>query len=505
MLEKLPPSSQASAGLTYNSLQSLEGKRFVKLSPEDAEAEDDFKESGKVDTYRDLSTSTKVTQVEHLQSQCDPLCINSILQLKKSKANKQNQAGSKTEAQAVVQGTLIFTIFLSCSFKDWLPSQQGLREDSVAYTMHGLHPVKEHAEGNQSSLQNLWRESLFVPSKPPMNFSSHQSEGAIQSISGMEASLSTNKTNDNTLHREMGVGEQLAPNPYRYLLNEPYKCQDSSPFLILLIAVEPGHVEARNAIRQTWGNESLFMGMGFVRLFLMGMKSGFDGHLQHAIVEESLQHHDIIQQDYMDTYYNLTIKTLMGMNWVAEYCPHASYVMKTDSDMFVNTEYLIKKLLKPELPPQHNYFTGYLMRGYAPNRNKDSKWYMPPELYSSERYPIFCSGTGYVFSGDMAGKIYQASLSIRRLHLEDVYVGICLAKLRIDPVPPPNEFLFNHWRVSYSSCKYSHLITSHQFQPSELIKYWNHLQSNKHNACINIVKEKNSKLRHRKLEWERHR
>ncbi|XP_058256664.1 beta-1,3-galactosyltransferase 2 [Hemibagrus wyckioides] len=398
---------------------------------------------------------------------------------------------------------LIFTIFLSCSFKDWLPSQQGLREDSVAYTMHGLHPIKEHAESNQSSLHSLWRESLFVPSKPPMNFSSHQSEVAVQSISGMEASLSTNKTNDNTLHREMGVGEQLAPNPYQYLLNEPYKCQDNNPFLILLIAVEPGHLEARNAIRQTWGNESLFMGMSFVRLFLMGVKTSPDGHPQSAIVEESLQHHDIIQQDFMDTYYNLTIKTLMGMNWVAEYCPHACYVMKTDSDMFVNTEYLIKKLLKPELPPQHNYFTGYLMRGYAPNRNKDSKWYMPPELYSSERYPIFCSGTGYVFSGDMAGKIYQASLSIRRLHLEDVYVGICLAKLRIDPVPPPNEFLFNHWRVSYSSCKYSHLITSHQFQPTELIKYWNHLQSNKHNACINIAKEKSSKFRHRKLEWER--
>lgn len=396
---------------------------------------------------------------------------------------------------------LLFTIFLSC--KHWLPSQPGLRENAVAYAMHGLHPVKEHVEGNQSSLQSLWRESIFAPSKPPMNFSSHESKVASQSISGMEASLSTNKTNGNTLHREMGVGEQLAPNPYRYLLNEPYKCQDSSPFLILLIAVEPGHVEARNAIRQTWGNESMLMGVSIVRLFLMGMNSSPYGQPQSAVMEESFQHHDIIQQDFMDTYYNLTIKTLMGMNWVAEYCPHTRYVMKTDSDMFVNTEYLIQKLLKPELPTRHNYFTGYLMRGYAPNRNKDSKWYMPPELYSSERYPIFCSGTGYVFSGDMAAKIYQASLSIRRLHLEDVYVGICLAKLHIDPVPPPNEFLFNHWRVSYSSCKYSHLITSHQFQPSELIKFWSHLQSNKHNACINMAKEKSSKLRHRKLELER--
>uniref|UniRef100_A0A3Q2DU33 Hexosyltransferase n=1 Tax=Cyprinodon variegatus TaxID=28743 RepID=A0A3Q2DU33_CYPVA len=253
--------------------------------------------------------------------------------------------------------------------------------------------------------------------------------------------------------------------------------------------------------QQTWGNETVAGGVGFVRLFLLGTGKSLDAFLQSSIEEESRVYHDIIQQDYQDTYYNLTTKTLMGMNWVATYCPKVSYVMKTDSDMFVNTEYLVQKLLKPELPPKRRYFTGYLMRGFAPNRNKESKWYMPPEVYPSERYPIFCSGTGYVFSGDLAELIYQASLSIRRLHLEDVYVGICLAKLRIDPTPPPNEFLFNHWRVSYSSCKYSHLITSHQFHPKELMKIWNHLQSNKHNACINTAKEKNS--RHRKFHGHR--
>ncbi|XP_062869040.1 beta-1,3-galactosyltransferase 2 [Trichomycterus rosablanca] len=407
----------------------------------------------------------------------------------------------RTHVLGLLLLVLIFTIFLS--FQDWLPNRPRLRDNPVAYTMRGLHPPKEHAEGNYSSLRSLFKESLYIPPKPPVNLSSYQSGVSAQGVAGLMASLNSSHTNTNTLHREMGVGEQLAPQPYPYVLNEPYKCQESSPFLILLIAAEPQQVEARNAIRQTWGNESMDMGLGFVRLFLLGMPSGPNGYPQSAIREESLQHHDIIQQEYMDTYYNLTIKTLMGMNWVARYCPHAKYVMKTDSDMFVNTEYLIQKLLKPEMPSRHNYFTGYLMRGYAPNRNKDSKWYMPPELYSSERYPIFCSGTGYVFSGDMARKIYQTSLGIRRLHLEDVYVGICLAKLRIDPVPPPNEFLFNHWRVAYSSCKYSHLITSHQFQPSELIKYWNHLQSNKHNACINMTKEKSGRLRHRKLHWDR--
>ncbi|KAJ0032715.1 hypothetical protein NQD34_002796 [Periophthalmus magnuspinnatus] len=401
----------------------------------------------------------------------------------------------RTHVAGLLSLALLFTLFLFFSHQDWLPGRTGPRDNPLAYTIRGFRSPKVDASQN-SSLRSLFKDAN-VAAKPLLNLSTQQAEtgGSSGRVMGLGDAMSAN----NSLQKEMDVTGKLSAQPYRYILNEPLKCKDNTPFLILLIAAEPGQMDARNAIRQTWGNESIAMGLGFVRLFLLGLGKS---SLQSRIEEESRIYHDIIQQDYQDTYYNLTIKTLMGMNWVATHCPRVSYVMKTDSDMFINTEYLIQKLLKPELPPKQRYFTGYLMRGYAPNRNKDSKWYMPPELYPSERYPIFCSGTGYVFSGDLAELIYQASLSIRRLHLEDVYVGICLAKLRIDPQPPPNEFLFNHWRVSYSSCKYSHLITSHQFQPGELVKYWNHLQTNKHNACVNAAKEKNGRYRHRKFHGE---
>lgn len=386
---------------------------------------------------------------------------------------------------------LLFAMFLFCSHHDWLPGRAGFKENPVIYTFRGFRSPK--SETNHSSLRNIWKDAVPQTLRPQAN--PNDTDPAPPGVTGLENTLRAN----GSLYSDKGAGHAPAY-PFRYLINEPDKCRDRRPFLILLIAAEPQQTEARRAIRQTWGNESLAPGVPITRIFLLGLASPHaGGRFQRAILEESRRHRDIVQQDYLDTYYNLTIKTLMGMNWVATHCPHAPYVMKTDSDMFVNTEYLIHKLLKPELPPRRNFFTGYLMRGYAPNRNKDSKWYMPPDLYPSERYPVFCSGTGYVFSGDLAEKIFRASLGIRRLHLEDVYVGICLAKLRIDPVPPPNEFVFNHWRVSYSSCKYSHLITSHQFQPGELVKYWNHLQQNKHNACANAAKDKAGRYRHRKL------
>ncbi|XP_026230253.1 beta-1,3-galactosyltransferase 2-like [Anabas testudineus] len=378
----------------------------------------------------------------------------------------------------------------------WLPRLTGKpwwRGHPVVYGSGGL-TIK--AKLNISSQHSLWR-FVIVPqptSNRDFNISSHETDDVLspQGNTSFENTVVVNTSQT----QQGGPSGIITHGPFHYIINEPGKCADKqpAPFLVLLIATEARQVEARNAIRQTWGNESVASTLGFIRLFLLGKNDGELGLLQQRMLEaESRRYHDIIQQNFLDSYKNLTVKTLMGMNWVAMHCPRASYVMKTDSDMFVNTEYLIYKLLRPEVKPKKNYFTGNNMRGYAPNRNKNSKWYMPPELYPSEKYPTFCSGTGYVFSGDLARKIYRASLSIRHLHLEDVYVGICLAKLRIETSPPPNEFLFNHWRVSYSSCKYSHLITSHGFHPNELLKYWHHLQSNKNNACINTFKERTSR------------
>ncbi|XP_028988925.1 beta-1,3-galactosyltransferase 2-like [Betta splendens] len=379
-------------------------------------------------------------------------------------------------------GVLVFLVH-----QVWLPKLKGMpwwRGHPLVYGGGGL---TTKAKLNTSAQHTSWR-FVIVP-QPTFKTNVNSSFHEIGDVSSSQGNSSFDSTMMANTSRSQGgdINAIISQGPFTYIINEPDKCAEGrpTPFLVLLIATEARQVEARNAIRQTWGNESVAPRLGLTRLFLLGKSEGELGLLQQRMLEaESRRYHDIIQQDFLDSYKNLTMKTLMGINWVAVHCPQTSYVMKTDSDMFVNTEYLIYKLLRPETRPRKNYFTGNNMRGFAPNRNKNSKWYMSPELYPSDKYPTFCSGTGYVFSGDLARKLYQVSSRVRHLHLEDVYVGICLAKLRIEPTPPPNEFLFNHWRVSYSSCKYSHLITSHGFHPNELLKYWHHLQSNKHNACL---------------------
>ncbi|NWS66068.1 B3GT2 galactosyltransferase, partial [Crotophaga sulcirostris] len=264
---------------------------------------------------------------------------------------------------------------------------------------------------------------------------------------------------------------------FEFIINEKEKCKDKTPFLILLISTTAAEILLRNSIRKSWGDESVVPGVEVVRLFMLGVESKGPTNI---LLRESEQYHDIIQQDFLDTYNNLTLKTMMGMNWVASYCSGASFVMKTDSDVFVNTRYLIEKLLRPLSPPPQNYFTGCLMQGHKPVRNKKNKWYISEEEYPGENYPPFCSGTGYVFSGDLASKIVSASVAIKYIHLEDVYVGLCLNAKGIQIAPPSSHSLFNINKVPFSPCRYNNIITSHRIQTNEHILYWETLQKKSH-------------------------
>ncbi|XP_069475142.1 beta-1,3-galactosyltransferase 2-like [Ambystoma mexicanum] len=323
----------------------------------------------------------------------------------------------------------------------------------------------------------------YLPEEIKTNFRSNLSLGPLAAPTELPPAQDTGLRNTVGAHH---INSTRSPTSiqFRFIINEADKCRDGLPFLIWLVPSEPSLVQARQVIRQTWGNESLVPGIRIVRIFLLGITTQPESKLQQDIFEESRQYHDIVQHEYLDTYKNLTIKTLMGLNWVATFCPNTTYVMKADCDVFVNTEYLIHYLLKPDQPPRHMYFTGCLINA-GPVRDSSSKWYIPPEIYPDRRYPTFCSGTGYVFSGDLAAKIFAVSFSVKKLHLEDVYVALCLKALNVTPEAPPRKSDFNSWRIAFSICHYSRLITSHGFQPDELLKYWTIFQQGK-GDCVSM-------------------
>ncbi|XP_077329575.1 beta-1,3-galactosyltransferase 2-like [Lithobates pipiens] len=271
------------------------------------------------------------------------------------------------------------------------------------------------------------------------------------------------------------------PYPYKFLINQEKKCNDRYPFLVIMVTGRLDDIDSRHAIRETWGNESNY-DVDVVRIFLVGLPKIFVKRTQRMLEEESEAFGDIVQQDFMDTYYNLTLKTLMGIEWVAKFCPTTSYVLKIDDDLFLNVDYLVHQLLCPELPVRTNYFTGQILKDTGPLRDKNYKWYVPKEVYPNDTYPPYCIGTGYVFSVDMVKKIYDISQVIRIIPIEDSFMGICLYELNISPIAPPPGIFNSHW-IEYNHCRFKKLILVHHYKANELRKVWADFWTNKTSGC----------------------
>ncbi|XP_077118129.1 beta-1,3-galactosyltransferase 1-like [Ranitomeya variabilis] len=274
----------------------------------------------------------------------------------------------------------------------------------------------------------------------------------------------------------------LYPFPYKFLISQPDKCKNRKPFLVLMVIVRCQDLKSRHIIRETWGNESLY-GVEVVRIFLVGLPqfATQDG-TQDFLEEESEIFGDIVQQDFMDTYNNLILKSLMGMEWLTKFCPSARYVMKTDSDSFLNVDYLIHSVLYPDLPVRTNYFTGAIINNVKPFRNKADKWYVSKEIYANDTYPPYCTGPGYVFSADMAKKIYDVAQEIRVIPMEDVFMGICLYKLHIPPSESPKG-AFDINRLEYDHCKFRKVVIVQNYSGKELRNIWADYQNKKSQKC----------------------
>ncbi|KAJ7994479.1 hypothetical protein DPEC_G00249680 [Dallia pectoralis] len=263
------------------------------------------------------------------------------------------------------------------------------------------------------------------------------------------------------------------PHKYHFILDEPEKCGEENPFLVLMVPVAPYNREARDAIRSTWGTERQVLGKEVRLFFLLGLPSGEGAdQLQVKVSEESRDHRDLLQSDFIDCYKNLTIKTMMMMEWLSSRCPNASYAMKIDSDMFLNVNTLVNMLLHAR---EQRFMTGLVARWGAVLRDPNSKWYIPKSVLADNVYPPYTLGLGYVFSLDLPRKLVEASRHVKAVYIEDVYLGLCMRHLGIEPTDPPAGNLFNVFPVPYNRCAYSRLIATTTHSLTDQVNAWRDL------------------------------
>ncbi|XP_067119667.1 beta-1,3-galactosyltransferase 1-like isoform X1 [Centruroides vittatus] len=248
-----------------------------------------------------------------------------------------------------------------------------------------------------------------------------------------------------------------------YKINQPNKCKQANYSIAFMIPSTTGRISARNAIRETWGGYAKEAGIPV--LFLLG--TPFLQHQQKYIEMENTLYQDIVQVKCMDRYRNLSLKSVAMMKWVSEYCFNTAYILKADDDMLINVNRLLQTFYNKNY--KRTIF-GRIMSGLSPHRLKKSKWYVSEKEYKNNFYPNFTSGPSYLFTTDSAKILFETSLELPYLHLEDVFMtGVVADKADIKRVAN-NEFKNDHRSLTFQS--FNTLISAHEYSPRTLHRIW---------------------------------
>ncbi|XP_031434475.1 N-acetyllactosaminide beta-1,3-N-acetylglucosaminyltransferase 2 [Clupea harengus] len=267
---------------------------------------------------------------------------------------------------------------------------------------------------------------------------------------------------------------------YPMVVDQPHICQDG-PFLLLAIKSLMPHFDRRQAIRESWGRAGLLANRTVATVFLLGNATAGDHFpdLSAMLQYESAQHRDLLQWDYRDTFFNLTVKEVLFQHWVDTSCPQVSFIFKGDDDVFVNTPRILDFL--KGLPPAkaRDLFIGDVITHAGPHRDKRVKYYIPETMFVG-MYPPYAGGGGYLYSGDLARRLHAVSHQVALYPIDDVYTGMCLRKLGLAPEKHKGFRTFDvEEKFRGNPCTYKGLMLVHPRTPQDMIKIWGWLNDPK--------------------------
>ncbi|KAM8875371.1 UDP-GlcNAc:betaGal beta-1,3-N-acetylglucosaminyltransferase 7 isoform 1-T1 [Spinachia spinachia] len=274
------------------------------------------------------------------------------------------------------------------------------------------------------------------------------------------------------------------------LLNHPEKCTGDVYLLMVIKSVATQH-DRREVIRKTWGKEQLVDGKEIKTLFLLGKpSSAAEGvHHQKLVEYEDYIYRDILQWDFLDSFFNLTLKETHFLKWFHTYCPSVRFVFKGDDDVFVRVENVFEYLESSN--GANNLFVGDVIFKAKPIRNKNNKYYIPQALYNKTLYPPYAGGGGFLMDGTLARRLHWVADSLELYPIDDVFLGMCLEVLEVTPIKHNAFKTFGlvrdkNSKLNKEPCFFRSMIVVHKLLPSDLMDMWNLVNSDL--VCSHKVK-----------------
>lgn len=317
----------------------------------------------------------------------------------------------------------------------------------------------------------------------------------------------------------LGDGGQVVANhhSFQYLLNKPHLCSgagdsngrvratsdanvnnmswttetppETPPVLVhtvIMVVTAPSNFATRLAIRQTWG--TLVQNKDYRLAFVMGQPE--DSKVQAKIVDEDTTYGDIIQENFADTYRNLTLKSIAILKWVDSYCRNSKFVIKIDDDCFLNVA-IVRSYLDGRKETRTIF--GRVWQKVKPIRDEKDKWHVTKEEFDGDAFPDYVGGPTYAMTTDAVPDLYAASMhtSGQQAHfvLEDVYVtGMCADKAKVARVTDTKFGVAD----PPTTCSARSAISFHRVQPDVMFLLWWLVNDSKLDAVCTTAKTKDT-------------
>jgi len=205
---------------------------------------------------------------------------------------------------------------------------------------------------------------------------------------------------------------------------------DSRAVMIAVIS-SPGHVRARDAIRDTWGKEAKYYGIPVK--FFVGQLPEANSELESRLSAES----DVVRcGDFTESYHNLTTKALDVYAFAHQQC--FAGVFKVDDDSYVRVGYLLDFL--DHQADLVSMYAGMFIVGAPVMKNPEGRWYAFDQ-YPHDSWPQFANGPG-IFLGSRALKYINDNREVLpHIRIDDSAVGVWTKDLEMNMVPMPGSIL----------------------------------------------------------------
>lgn len=233
-------------------------------------------------------------------------------------------------------------------------------------------------------------------------------------------------------------------NNYPYIHNPQDTCRKRKIDLVFAVASTPENFENRLKSRQGLkGSYSFVKNNNATLLFFIGRSNHHNKSrkFQAEINMEMRRFGDIVQEDFLDDYKNLTLKATSILKWVSLYCPHAKFVIKSFDNVGIKPSSALETLVRYR-KRFGNFILGVWNTKNIVQRNPEAKNYVSFKEYPHSTFPPHLLGGAIGFPVSTAKLLYQTILRTKPLWLDDVFIsGICAP---LANVPVMMDYAFNY-------------------------------------------------------------